>query len=721
MKNANEFFEMLALYNVCEGNTRYQELVKKKVDKGSDLTFLDKQGKVAACIEAPGFNQIHPDKLTIRHVNCELISKDNIKCKVCADYGRKILSSMSSRAQKLPTTNHPNTPNIYLTRQQLENKAKTLQRDKRELQNEIRRLKTKVKKLMTNEAVALPDEWKEVIPAVFESNDAGFFPADTPQGILWEQQQKYASLKDKRGMRWHPLIIRWAISIFLKSPATYRHLKAGAFLNLPSETTLNAYSQFCSTNTGFDVKKIEQLLKEIKIDDCKDYEKNVALAFDEMHIKSGLVYDKGSGKLIGFTDLGDINTEIEKFEQQFAGSQERPLSTQILCFMVRGIYTHLNYPIGFFGTNGCRSDQIYNCAWEAVRVLEAVGLNVRAFISDGASSNRTFYAIHQLPDSSDQDAESNIHKDGTLYWCWNRFNVANKIYFFCDVPHLIKTARNNLENSHAHLCSRMLTLDGYELSWQHIIAVYEQDLIPDTKDEDGVAMRKLYKLSNEHIHLSPRLRMRVNLAAQVLSNSVALALDKQNLQSTTSTRKYIRKMDRFFDCLNGWSLFIGQRRNKDDLKPYFEVTDKRFKFLEDELLDFFSDWEKQVENLKGVPEEVKPKLMISRQTTNGIRITVHSFCSLAKHLLTEFPETYILPDKFNQDPVEENFSKQRMRCGGSDNPTMLQYSQNETKERKIMLLKSDILRVVTANTRGRIQPVQSADYDLNEPLPKRKK
>eukprot|EP00111_Clytia_hemisphaerica_P017378 TCONS_00051407-protein len=104
-----------------------------------------------------------------------------------------------------------------------------------------------------------------------------------------------------------------------------------------------------------------------------------------------------------------------------------------------------------------------------------------------------------------------------------------------------------------------------------------------TKDEDGVAMRKLHKLSNEHIHLSQRLRMRVNLAAQVLSNSVALALDKQNLQSTTSTQKYIRKMDRFFDCLNGWSLFIGQRTNKDDLKPYFEVTDKRFKFLEDEF------------------------------------------------------------------------------------------------------------------------------------------
>ena len=59
-----------------------------------------------------------------------------------------------------------------------------------------------------------------------------------------------------------------------------------------------------------------------------------------------------------------------------------------------------------------------------------------------------------------------------------------------------------------------------------------------------------------------------------------------------------------------------------------------------------------------------------------------------------------------------------MRGGGSDNPTMLEYAQNE---RKILLLKSDILRVVAANTRGRHQPVQKAAYDLNEPLPKKKK
>ena len=124
---------------------------------------------------------------------------------------------MSSRVQRSPEEAHKNAPNYTLSRQGLEGKAKTLQYDNKLLKNKIKRLKTKVKKLMTDDAVALPDDWKEVVPTIFEQTDAGFMP-DTPKGILWEQQRKYASLKDKRGMRWHPLIIRWAISIYLKSP-----------------------------------------------------------------------------------------------------------------------------------------------------------------------------------------------------------------------------------------------------------------------------------------------------------------------------------------------------------------------------------------------------------------------------------------------------------------------------------------------------------------------
>ena len=72
------------------------------------------------------------------------------------------------------------------------------------------------------------------------------------------------------------------------------------------------------------------------------------------------------------------------------------------------------------------------------------GFKIDAMVSDGASPNRRFYWLHQLADGS------NLSNDGVVYWAWNRYDKSRKIYFFCDVPHLMKTLRNNLENFHGH-------------------------------------------------------------------------------------------------------------------------------------------------------------------------------------------------------------------------------------------------------------------------------
>ena len=40
----------------------------------------------------------------------------------------------------------------------------------------------------------------------------------------------------------------------------------------------------------------------------------MALLFDEIKIKSGLVFHHATGKLIGFTDMGNINEEISAFQ-----------------------------------------------------------------------------------------------------------------------------------------------------------------------------------------------------------------------------------------------------------------------------------------------------------------------------------------------------------------------------------------------------------------------
>ena len=60
----------------------------------------------------------------------------------------------------------------------------------------------------------------------------------------------------------------------------------------------------------------------------------------------------------------------------------------------------------------------------------------------------------------------------------------------------------------------ILQFESQDISWRHIIDVYEWDL---GMNRASPGLRKLHKLKEEHVRLTPRLRMQVKLAAQVSS------------------------------------------------------------------------------------------------------------------------------------------------------------------------------------------------------------
>ena len=110
-----------------------------------------------------------------------------------------------------------------------------------------------------------------------------------------------------------------------------------------------------------------------------------------MKIKSGLVFCKATGKLVGFTELGDTNEAVAKFGKSFLEKQnmkpeDRSIAKYVVVFMVRGLFSSLCYPFGHFASEGFNSDQLYHCAWEAVGILESLSLKVRAVIADGAAT-----------------------------------------------------------------------------------------------------------------------------------------------------------------------------------------------------------------------------------------------------------------------------------------------------------------------------------------------
>jgi hypothetical protein len=53
------------------------------------------------------------------------------------------------------------------------------------------------------------------------------------------------------------------------------------------------------------------LIKAANLQECQDHQKYVAVIFDEVHIRADLVYNKHTGELVGFCNLGDINNQLQ--------------------------------------------------------------------------------------------------------------------------------------------------------------------------------------------------------------------------------------------------------------------------------------------------------------------------------------------------------------------------------------------------------------------------
>ena len=57
-----------------------------------------------------------------------------------------------------------------------------------------------------------------------------------------------------------------------------------------------------------------------------------------MKIKSGLVFNKHTGRLTGFVDLGEVNSDIESLLGESHKPAERALADRAFVFMARAVF-----------------------------------------------------------------------------------------------------------------------------------------------------------------------------------------------------------------------------------------------------------------------------------------------------------------------------------------------------------------------------------------------
>lgn len=273
------------------------------------------------------------------------------------------------------------------------------------------------------------------------------------------------------------------------------------------------------------------------------------------------------------------------------------------------------------------------------------------------------------------------------HWTINLFAPHRFVYFFADTPHLVKTTRNCLLHSGSGTCTRYMWNNGQFILWQHISQMFYQDV------DNGLKL--LPKITYDHINLNSYSVMRVNLAAQVLSATMAAVLKTFGPAEAAATSKFCEMVDGFIDCVNVRSTAEHQRKRKPFLAPYTSLEDERFQWLL-EFLDYLKRWKESTENRPGnFTLNARSRMSVSWQTYEGFQISVHSAIKATKFLLQEGME-FVLTERFCQDPLEEYFGSQRKLGQRNDNPDIKTFGYNNNTIR--------IQRAVSCqsgNTRGR--------------------
>jgi hypothetical protein len=341
---------------------------------------------------------------------------------------------------------------------------------------------------------------------------------------------------------------------------------------------------------------------------------------DEMSIKSNLYYDIGADEIIGFHQVGD--------------KKEFLPANNVLAIMARGIFENWKQPIAYVYVNTtCNSNELKKLIFDAVGELRKINFKARAFISDVGSNFVKFSNI------------LNISPEHPFFYADSDLLDENKFFYIFDPCHLLKALRNNF------LKYIFLLENGEAIDRSYLIQFCERDF--------KRSLRFAPKLTRTHICPGPFDKLKVQLAAQLFSHSVAAGMEAEmalNIlpQSAKATIEFISNINNLFDILNS----TGHIVNEMSYKAIFSGTGKQMELIEN-MLHFF---DLVTVHASGADVTKRIKSLWCWKITINSLISIHNF--LKKPLITR---------RFNQDIIENFFGAIRKQSGNCYNPTPIQF------------------------------------------------
>ena len=360
------------------------------------------------------------------------------------------------------------------------------------------------------------------------------------------------------------------------------------------------------------------------------------LAFDEVKIKEGLVFDQASDKLVGFVDF---HTGNESHSTDL-------LATQCMQFYFKSLFANFSFPCAYFLTRSVTAAQVTNMFLTGVHALHDHGFTVMLACGDGASYNRTFFRMN----ATENGSRAANPRPGEL------------IFFISDPPHIFKKLRNQMFNSgQAAHHTRCMTYGGEEIVWAQVENVFVRD---------QAAPLCTAPLTREHIFLDSLSKMKTKLAYDVFDKSVERNVAVHTTDATKSAQRYLSESRKLLDVFRSTA-------------PLGKVIDERIGQLQS-AGDWFTSWLAQLRGQYPNRKECA-KHFVAWQTYDDICLSVNGLSDPVQHFNSDAftarhrRNHFIIPKRLSQDIVESHFSQQRAACGGNTNMTAYAYSYNNQR------------------------------------------
>ena len=375
----------------------------------------------------------------------------------------------------------------------LKKKLKTTQQKAWRLKKRVTSLKSIVKQLKEKDLITSACE--EMLERNF---------SDVPIALF----KRMASNAGK-GCKYTPELKAFALTLQFYSTKAYNFVRKTFNLSLPHPVQIRKWYTKVPTEPGFTEPAFKAL--EVK---AKGTKVMCSLMIDEMAIRKDVSWD--GKKFRGYVDLGNAVKDDD-----FA-----PIAKDALVFMVVEVNETWKVPVGYFFIDGLSGKERANLVKLCINKLHDVGVEVISLICDGPSCH-----FAMLPELGASMSPPNLKPYFT-----HPLDKKKRVYVLLDVCHMLKLIRNTLGN-----CGTLVDGDDQEICWEYLTALHE------LQQDEGLRLGN--KLKQAHIKWWQQ-KMKVNLAAQRLSSSVANAIDYcrdtlklPQFKGSEATVKFIRIFD----------------------------------------------------------------------------------------------------------------------------------------------------------------------------------